>query len=94
MIKRRCLRLLLTALLCGSSALCWPDTTVRIQTIITDFDKNPNIKDPSVIQKIQYRHGMMRREDSLSGGIAAIANCETKTGLLIDWMHTNIEATI
>jgi hypothetical protein len=64
--------------------LCWPDTTVRIQTIITDFDKNPNIKDPSVIQKIQYRHGMMRREDSLSGGIAEIANCETKTGLLID----------
>jgi hypothetical protein len=57
---------------------------VQIQTVITDSDKNPNIENPSVTHKIQYRHGMMRREDGLSGGIADIANCETKTGFLID----------
>lgn len=57
---------------------------VRIQTVITDSDKNPNITNPSVTEKIQYRHGMMRREDGLSGSTADIANCETKTGFLID----------
>lgn len=61
---------------------------VKTQTVITDSDKNPNVENPSVTRKVQYRHGMMRREDSLgaatTASIADIGNCETRTGFLID----------
>jgi hypothetical protein len=61
---------------------------VKTQTVTTDSDKNPNVEKPSVTRKVQYRHGMMRRDDSLgaatTASIADIANCETKTGFLID----------
>ena len=56
----------------------------EVHTVITDSDKNPNIENPNVIHEVQYRHGAMRRRDGLTGGIADIANCETKTGFLID----------
>jgi hypothetical protein len=62
--------------------MCWPDTMVKTQTVITDSQNDPNIQNPSVNHKIQYRQGIMRREDN--GGIEDIANCETKTGFLID----------
>ena len=72
------------AILCGSSALCRPDTMLKIQTVITDSQNDPNIQNPSVIHEIHYRRGMMRRQDGLSAAIADIANCETKSGFLID----------
>jgi len=41
-----------------------------------------NVANHNVTRKIQYRHGMMRREDSLgvvtTPSIADIANCETR----------------
>ena len=41
-----------------------------------------NVANPNVTRKIQYRHGMMRREDSrgvvTTASIADIANCETR----------------
>jgi hypothetical protein len=61
---------------------------VKTKTVITDSDKNPNIANPMVTRKVQYRQGIMRREDSLgaatTASIADIANCETRTGFLID----------
>jgi hypothetical protein len=61
---------------------------MKTQTVITVSDQNPNIENPNVTRKIQYRHGLMRREDSLGvatiASIADIANCETRTGFLID----------
>jgi hypothetical protein len=86
--KEHCARLLLIALLSGCSALCRPDSMVKTKTVITDSDKNPNIENPNVTRTVHYRHGIMRREDSLGAvttpSIVDIANCETKTGFLID----------
>lgn len=61
---------------------------VKTKTVIADSDQNPNVQNPSVTRTVHYRHGMMRREDSLGAdatpSIEQIANCETKTGFLID----------
>jgi hypothetical protein len=88
MNKQRYTRLLFIALLSGCSVLCRPDTMVKTKTVITDSDKNPNIANPMVTREVQYRQGMMRREDSLdtatTASITDIANCETRTGFVID----------
>jgi hypothetical protein len=70
------------ALLSGSSILCRADTMMKTQTVITDSDPSPNVVNPNITRKIQYRLGMMRREDSAS--IAEMANCETRAGYLVD----------
>ncbi len=76
------------AVLGGCSVLCRADTMMKTQTVITDSDPNPNVVNPSVTRKIQYRHGLMRREESFgaasTASIANIANCATRAGFLID----------
>ena len=61
---------------------------LKIQTVMTDSDTNPNVANPNVARKIQYRQGMMRRRDTLGAATTAsivdIANCETRAGFLID----------
>ena len=61
---------------------------IKTKTVTTDSDPNPNVENPSVTRKIQYRHEMMRREDSfgfaITASLSAIVNCETGTGFLID----------
>jgi hypothetical protein len=61
---------------------------VKTKTVITDSDKNQNVENPSVTWTVRYRHGMLRRKDSLGAetahSVEQIANCETKTGFLID----------
>jgi hypothetical protein len=61
---------------------------IKTRTVITDSGPNPSVVNPIVTRKIQYRHEMMRREDSLgvatTASIAEIANCETREGFLID----------
>jgi hypothetical protein len=61
---------------------------MKTQTVITDFDTNPNVANPNVTREIQYRQGTMRRRDIISdaatASIADIANCETRVGFLID----------
>jgi hypothetical protein len=68
--------------------MCRPDTMLKTKKVTTDSDPYPNVQNPSVTRTVHYRHGMMRREDSLGAGIkpsiAQIANCGTKTGFLID----------
>lgn len=61
---------------------------VKIRTVVTDSEANPNVQSPSITWAVHYRRTMMRRVDSFGAGttpsIADIANCETKTGFLID----------
>lgn len=57
---------------------------VKVRTVITDSTTNPNVKNPSVLQTVYYRRGMMRRKGAEATDIVSIANCETKTGFLID----------
>ncbi len=88
MNKRHCTLRLLIALLFGYSVVCRADTMVKIRTVITDSGTNPNVQDPNVARSVYYRRGTMRRNDSLGAGttpsIGEIANCETRTGFLID----------
>lgn len=86
--KRHRTRFLLIALIFGCSAICPADSMIKTRTVITDSDANPNVENPSLTRKVQYRHGNLRREDSFGAetkpSIEQIANCETKTGFLID----------
>ena len=79
--------ILLTAIILVS-AICPADTMMKTRTLSTDSDAGPNIENPSLTRKVQYRHANMRRQDSLGAeanpSIEQIANCETKTGFLFD----------
>ncbi len=55
---------------------------IKTQTVITDSDSDPNVEARSVTRAIQYRQGTMRRREATS--IVDIANCETRTGFLVD----------
>jgi hypothetical protein len=61
---------------------------VKVKTVITDSDQNPNIENPTVTRTVYYRRGTMRRVDSLGArttpSVEQIANCETKVGYLVD----------
>lgn len=73
-------------LLLVSAVLCAADTTVKIHSTITEDGRQK-----SSLQKIYYRHEAMRRKESRSDksdrrttSFAEIANCDTKTGFLVD----------
>ena len=87
MYKRRSTRLLL--LVFGCSIMCHADTMIKIHTVTTDSQPDANIANPSAAFVVQYRHGIMRRRDSLGAdgvpSFGEIANCETKTGFQVDW---------
>ncbi len=87
-INQPCTRLLSIVLLSGLSVVGRADTMMKTRTVITDSDEKSNVENPKVTRNVQYRQGNMRREDSLSAearpSIEQIANCETKTGFLID----------
>lgn len=75
-------------LLVGCSTLGWADTTVKTHTVITDTGAPANVQNPSEHRDARYRKGTMRRKDSFGDGtttlFSSIANCETRTGFLID----------
>jgi hypothetical protein len=74
-------------LLVGSCTLGHADTMVKTHTVITDSGGPANVQSPSEHRDVRYRRGTMRRKDSLGDGTAplsTIANCDTRTGLLID----------
>ncbi|MGA7687555.1 MAG: hypothetical protein WCC32_14855 [Terriglobales bacterium] len=82
------MRLFLTLFLLASCAVGRADTVVKTHSVITDTGAAPNVQSPSEHRDVRYRRGAMRRKDSLGDGEAAlisnIANCDTKTGSLID----------
>src|SRR5581483_7119524 len=82
------MRGLATLLLVACSALVWADTTVKTHAIITDTGAPANVQNPSEHRDVRYRKGIMRRKDSFGDGtttiFSSIANCETRSGFLID----------
>jgi hypothetical protein len=67
---------------------CHADTTVKTRTVITDTGARSDVQNLMMHRDVYYRQGMMRRKDSLgeqtSPSISDVANCESRTGLLID----------
>lgn len=61
---------------------------IKTHSAITDSGAPPNVQNPSEHSDVRYRSGTMRRKDSLGDGATVlfsnIANCDTKTGLLMD----------
>jgi hypothetical protein len=78
------MRLLLSSLLLGCSIVCQADTTVKTRSVITDTGAAPNVQNPVEISTVYYRRGAMRRKGSVGTSVSSIANCDTKTGFLID----------
>jgi hypothetical protein len=69
--------------LAASSILTFGDMTAKTRTIVTEGGKTRQ-----GTRYLYYRRGAMRRRDSIdskgTSSIATIANCETKSGFLID----------
>lgn len=65
------------------------DTTVTIRWVTSDSHKGAEVQKRAVQEAIEYRHGQMRRKDDLTANgtdvsLSQIANCQLRTGLLID----------
>ena len=69
--------------LAASSIMAFGDITVKTHTVVTEGGKTHE-----GTRYLYYRRGAMRRRDSIdskgTSSIATIANCETKSGFLID----------
>lgn len=82
------MRAVVTLLLVGWSTVGYADTTVKTHTVITDTGAPADVQNPNELRDVRYRKGTMRRKDSLGDGATAlfsnIANCDTRTGFLID----------
>ena len=82
------MRSLVMLLLVGLSTLGYADTTVKTHTVSTDTGAPANVQNPSEHRDVRYRKGALRRKDSLGDGettiFSNIANCDTRTGFLID----------
>jgi hypothetical protein len=74
----------------GWSTVDYADTTIKTRSVTTDSGAPANVQNPSEHRDVRYRKGAMRRKDSLGDGattlFSSIANCETRTGFLIDLM--------
>ena len=79
------LRLLLLVPL---SLFCKADTTIKIKTVFTDSHPRADVQNPMSNRKVYYHRGSFRREEGSAEeskpSIARIANCDTRTGLLLD----------
>ena len=82
------MRSFLTFLLIGCSVVCNADTMIKIRSVITDNGARADVQNPGTTRSVYYRSGAMRNKDSRGDKTAAsfssIANCDTKTGFLID----------
>jgi hypothetical protein len=82
------MRSLLTFLLIGCSAVCNADTTIKVRSVFTDTGARPDVQNPDTTRTVYYRSGAMRKKDSLgdktTASFSSIANCDTKTGFLVD----------
>jgi hypothetical protein len=76
-------------LLIGCSAVCNADTTIKMRTVFTYTGARLDAQNPDTTRIVYYRSGAMRKKDSLGDkatvSFSSIANCEAKTGLLVDF---------
>jgi hypothetical protein len=91
MTNRLRVEALVTLLLAGSPpTVAYADTTIKTRTVITDSGAPGNVQNPSEHRDVRYRKGTMRRKDSFGDGattlFSQIANCDSRTGFLIDAM--------
>ena len=86
--KRARMPALASLLLAAWSTVGYADTTIKTHTVTTDTGAPGNVQNPSEHRDVRYRKGKMRRKDSLGDGATTlfsnIANCDTRTGFLID----------
>ncbi len=83
------MRSFLTFLLIGCSAVCNADTAIKMRTVFTDTGARPDVQNPDTTRTVYYRSGAMRKKDGLgdktTASFSSIANCDKKTGFLIDF---------
>lgn len=64
------------------------DTTIKIRTVTISSNPAQNVQNPGSHTDIHYRQGVMRRKESVGNGatpiIVDIADCDARTGYLID----------
>ena len=88
MAKRLSMRALVILLLMGWSSVGNADTTIKTHAVTTDTAAPANVQNPMEHRDVRSRKGTMRRKDSLGDGATTlfsdIANCDTRTGFLID----------
>jgi hypothetical protein len=81
------MRYFLIFLMLGCSSVVQADTMIKVRKVTISSNATPNVQNPSTHRDVYYRHGTMRKKESFGSDttpIADIANCETKTGYLID----------
>ncbi len=60
------------------------DTTIKKHTTVTDSNPPANVESRSDIEEIFYKKGSLRKRENSTASIMEIANCDTRTGFLID----------
>lgn len=60
------------------------DTTIKKHTTMTDSKPPANVESRSDIEEILYNKGSLRKRENPTASIMDIANCDTRTGFLID----------
>ena len=75
-------------LICLVPLISYADTTIKVHTVTTDSQPPSNVENQSDTRDIYYRKGSMRRKDTLGSSaslqFSEIANCDRRTGFLID----------
>jgi hypothetical protein len=74
----------LTTFLLTLSIACHADTTIKKHTVVTDSKSPANIEKTADFVEILYRKGALRKSEHPNTSITDIANCDTRTGFLID----------
>src|SRR4029077_18854983 len=74
----------LTTFLLILSIACHADTTIKKHTVVTDSKSPANVEKSSDFEEILYRKGALRKSEYPNTSITDIANCDTRTGFLID----------
>jgi hypothetical protein len=74
---------LITFLLTLSIA-CHADITIKKHTVVKDSKSPANVENTSDFVEILYRKGALRKSEYPNTSIMDIANCDTRTGFLID----------
>jgi len=75
----------LAILLLGLSVACHADTTIKKRIVTTDSKPPANVEARSEIKEILYKKGYLRKKENTTASLADIVNCDSRTGLLVDF---------
>src|ERR1700756_2072512 len=74
----------LTTFLLTLSIACHADTTIKKHTVVTDSKLPASVEKTADFVEILYRKGALRKSEHPNASTMNIANCDTRTGSLID----------